>query len=163
MANVPKQPTRTDSIQPGVRYIGWVGLVLLTAANLPSASAGLETLRLIEVFTDAQHTIQEFRHPVSSLPEVRIYMLDHLHRLESRLSEGLPTDPGLARELAFDRIQKIHETDRARLQQAAVGLARAAHYGIDRYPAMVFNGHAVVYGLTNLEAAWAHYRHWYRP
>ncbi len=163
MANVPQPPTRMDSIQPGVRYIGWVSLVLLTVVNLPPASAAPEVLRLVEVFTDTQHPIQEFRHPAPGLPEVRIYMLDTLNHLESRLSENLPTDPGLARQQALGRLQKIHETDRARLRQAAVGLARAAHYGIDRYPAMVFNGRAVVYGLTDLEAALAHYRHWHRP
>lgn len=97
-----------------------------------------------------------------SVPEIRIYMLDTADRLEVRLSENLPTDPELAYRQALDRLQKIPETDRARLQQAAVGLARAAHYGIDRYPAMVFNGHAVVYGLTDLTAALAHYRHWHR-
>lgn len=163
MADIPKLPTRIDPIPQGVRYIGWVSLALLMLVNLPPAPAAPEALRRIEVFTDARHPIQEFRQPVPGLPEVRIYQLDRLHRLEAHLSKDLSTDPELARQQAIDRLQEIHRTDRARLQQAAVGLARAAHYGIDRYPAMVFNGHAVVYGLTDLKAALAHYRHWHRP
>ena len=33
-------------------------------------------------------------------------------------------------------------------------------YGVDRYPAIVFNGEAVVYGLTDLSNALDHYRTW---
>ena len=163
MANALQQPTRAASILPGMHSIGWASLVLLAVVNSPPAPAAPEALHLIEVFTDAQHPIREFRHPAPGLPEVRIYQVDRLHRLESRLSENLPVDPAQARRQAFERLQKIHETARARLRHAAVGLARAAHYGIDRYPAMVFNGQAVVYGLTDLETALAHYRHWHRP
>ena len=48
----------------------------------------------------------------------------------------------------------------AAVQNAAVGLAKAMQYGIDRYPAIVFDGKAVVYGLTDLNSALDHYRTW---
>ncbi|MCB1718714.1 MAG: DUF1525 domain-containing protein, partial [Candidatus Competibacteraceae bacterium] len=37
---------------------------------------------------------------------------------------------------------------------------RARELGIDRYPAVVFDSQFVVYGLTDLPAALAHYRRW---
>ena len=33
-------------------------------------------------------------------------------------------------------------------------------YGIDRIPAIVFDSQAVVYGVTDLSAALAHYQAW---
>lgn len=162
MDNALQRPTTANWIQSWASHMGRANLVLLAVASLLPSQAKSETLHLVEIFTAVSHPIQEFRRPVPGLSKVHVYRIDRLHRLESRLSEDLPSDPELARQQALDRLQKIPETDRARLQQAAVGLARAAHYGIDRYPAMVFNGHAVVYGLTDLKAALTHYRHWYR-
>ncbi|MEA3275692.1 MAG: DUF1525 domain-containing protein, partial [Pseudomonadota bacterium] len=36
----------------------------------------------------------------------------------------------------------------------------AAEYGIDRYPAIVLDGQAVVYGVTDVGEALRHYRMW---
>ncbi|MEA2093693.1 MAG: DUF1525 domain-containing protein [Pseudomonadota bacterium] len=41
-----------------------------------------------------------------------------------------------------------------------MGLARALQYGIDRYPAIVFDGQLVVYGVTELGQALHQYYHW---
>ncbi|MCH8896663.1 MAG: DUF1525 domain-containing protein, partial [Proteobacteria bacterium] len=35
---------------------------------------------------------------------------------------------------------------------------KATHYGVDRSPAIVFDGVAVVYGVTALPVAFDHYR-----
>ncbi len=160
-------PTAMKCVSFGPKPAGkaLLGCILLAVFSPHIAHAEAGRLHLVEVFTTSDRPVA--RHQASvfkpGVPKIRIYMLDRLHQLEVHLSEDLPTDPELARQQALDRLQEIHETDRARLRQAAVGLARAAHYGIGRYPAMVFNGHAVVYGLTDLEAALAHYRHWHRP
>ena len=165
--HVVRIPTAMKCVSFGVKSAGQALLdcILLAVLSTHVAHAQAGRLHLVEVFTTSDRPVAHKQASVlkPGFPEIRIYMLDRLHQLEVHLSEGLPTDPELAHQQALDRLQKIHETDRARLQQAAVGLARAAHYGIDRYPAMVFNGHAVVYGLTDLEAALAYYRHWHRP
>ena len=49
-----------------------------------------------------------------------------------------------------------------KMQMAAHGLAKAMQYGVDRYPAIVFDGQAVVYGVTDVQTAIAHYRAWRR-
>jgi len=141
--------------------------VLLTVLGLLPAQAETDAVPRIEVFTRADTPIiglQAFS--VGSGyegPRVHIYVLDGLQALEAKFSENLARDPSQARRQALERIYRLNKTDRARLQRTAVGLARAVHYGIDRYPAMVFDGQLVVYGLTDLEAALAHYRRWQRP
>jgi integrating conjugative element protein (TIGR03757 family) len=47
-------------------------------------------------------------------------------------------------------------------KNAAFGLAKAAQYGVDRYPAIVFDGRAVVYGVTDLVDAVERYETWQR-
>ena len=47
-------------------------------------------------------------------------------------------------------------------KNAAFGLAKAVQYGVDRYPAIVFEGRAVVYGVTDLVEALNRYEAWQR-
>ena len=44
--------------------------------------------------------------------------------------------------------------------QAIKGLVQALQYGINRYPAIVFEGQAVVYGVTDIETGLRLYDHW---
>ena len=46
-------------------------------------------------------------------------------------------------------------------KDAALGLAKAVQYGVDHYPAIVFNGTAVVYGVTDLVEAVQRYDTWH--
>jgi integrating conjugative element protein (TIGR03757 family) len=46
------------------------------------------------------------------------------------------------------------------MQRAAIGLTKALQYGIDRFPAMVFDGQCVVYGVTDLGQALRQYHRW---
>jgi integrating conjugative element protein (TIGR03757 family) len=47
-----------------------------------------------------------------------------------------------------------------RLENSAKGLAQALHYGIDRTPAIVFDGQAVIYGVTDVDEAIERYTRW---
>ena len=46
------------------------------------------------------------------------------------------------------------------MQHAAMGLAKAMQYGVDRYPAIVFNGEVAIYGVTDIGEALDRYRLW---
>ena len=92
--------------------------------------------------------------------ELQIYQLDGIQRFEAKLSSNLPTDPNRSKQIAVQRIQQLDEQTMAAVQNAAVGLAKAMQYDINRYPAIVFDGEAVVYGLTDLSSALDHYRTW---
>ena len=141
--------------------------VLLTVLGLLPAQAETDGLPRIEVFTRAEVPVTGLQATAAGTGhegiKVHIYVLDGLKALEAGLSENLARDPAQAHRQVLERIHRLNETDRARLQRTAVGLARAVHYGIDRYPAMVFDGQLVVYGLTDLEAALALYRRHHQP
>ena len=44
------------------------------------------------------------------------------------------------------------------MQRAAMGLAKAMQYGIDQYPAIVFDGDLAIYGVTDING-WRSGRH----
>jgi integrating conjugative element protein (TIGR03757 family) len=91
---------------------------------------------------------------------VEVYPLDGLHQLETTLSAQLPNDSVAAQRVALQRIGQLDAHDRDTLRSAAVGLAKALQYGLDRYPATVINATAVVYGTTDVELALSRYRSW---
>ena len=121
-----------------------------------------ETL-LVEVFTTTDRGVQW--EPLVGTKEDRqinlhIFELDGIQQSEARLSNNLPADPKQSKQVALQRIQQLDEQATAAVQNAAVGLAKAMQYGVDRYPAIVFDGEVVVYGLTDLSTALDHYRIW---
>ena len=46
------------------------------------------------------------------------------------------------------------------IQRAALGLAKMVRYGLDRVPAIVLDGEAVVLGVTDPGEALRRYRQW---
>lgn len=135
----------------------------LSASSVAQEATGVHP-RLIEVFTTSEFPVTRDATIQRQLDdreiELHVFELDGLQRIEAALSEGLAADPAQARRKALQRIQHLDNAVRARMQRAAMGLAKAAQYGIDRYPAIVFNGRAVAYGLTNLHQALQHFRLW---
>ena len=76
------------------------------------------------------------------------------------LSEDLPSDPANAKQLVLARFQRMDTQLSSELKNAAKGLAQAMQYGINRYPAIVFDGDAVVYGVTDVSAATQLFQRW---
>lgn len=132
--------------------------VLLLGALLTSlAVADPEPLlpTRIEVITTTEAPV-DIEVPGLKLP-VTVYDLGAPERLEARLSAGLPADPEAAMAMAKARIAGAR---REALQSVYSGLVQALRYGITRYPAIVFDGKAVVYGVVDLAQALAHYQAW---
>jgi integrating conjugative element protein (TIGR03757 family) len=137
-----------------------LGLMSIGGSGVSAAQPSHTYPGRIEVFTTTE--IPVAGNPLAVSPEIGIqtYELDGIQTFENRLSHDLPTDPKQARKIALQRFQSWDETTKTQLQQAAMGLAKAMQYGIDRYPAIVFDGRAVVYGLTDLGTALDRYRAW---
>ena len=89
-----------------------------------------------------------------------IYAVDGLERFEASLSQDLPVQEDAAKAEAMRRIGELDEARMAPAKEAAIGLAKAIQYGVDRYPAIVLDGHAVIYGVTDLVDALARYGSW---
>ncbi len=122
--------------------------------------------RLVEVFTTPESpvTSEATLDTKPSYMEIEFhgYKLDGIQRIEAKLSKGLPADPEQSKLVVLQRFQQLREEDRTRMQRAAMGLAKAMQYGVDRYPAIVFDGQAVVYGIVDVQTAIAHYQTWWR-
>ncbi len=119
---------------------------------------------LVEVFTTTDWEFQwesvAGTNEAHKNIDIQSYGLDGIQRFEVQLSSNLPADPDQSKHIALQRIQQLDEANRARMQRAAVGLAKAVQYGVDRYPAVVFDSAAVVYGVTNIHKALLHYQQW---
>ena len=122
------------------------GLFMVALSFAPILSVAGE-IHAVEVFTDGDHPV---RHS-EAVPGVVIYRLDALSRILKAVSEGLPKDEQEAASVAAERLSRL---DRDRLENAARALALARfRYGLERIPAVVFDGRAVIYGVTDLALA----------
>ena len=116
----------------------------------------------IEIFTTADQPIRAIDTFVKEHPnfDVRVHNLDAIKRLEDKLSQRLSDDPDKAKRLVLERLRQLSKGTRSQLEHSARSLAKAVQYGVEKYPAIVFDSELVVYGLSDLSAALTHYRHW---
>ena len=134
----------------------FLGVAQLSYADNPASATRME------IFITAEQSIKQLdafvlRHPDIAL---RVHTLDAIENLEDELSRGLPADPREAKRLALARLTQLNKDTRAQLQHSATSIATALHYGIEQYPAIVFDTEFVVYGLTDPFRALEHYRRW---
>lgn len=118
--------------------------LLCLCCALPALPAGDETS--VEVFT-----LSTLR--VTNAGGATVHYLDAVASLERELSLDLPADPVRAQAEAARRMAALGEQLQARSRAGADALARAAQLGVQRVPAIVFDGRSVVYGVTDVEAA----------
>jgi integrating conjugative element protein (TIGR03757 family) len=146
-----------------VQFAWLVPLVLFVDTTFADPRK-LNPPRFIEVFTSAQYPlVKTDAKRVGSILQglkITVYEIDGIQSVERDLSLNLPVEPQQSKQIALRRIQSLDEQTRSRMQLAAQGLAKAMQYGVDHYPAIVFDGQAVVYGVTDLQAALAHYQMW---
>jgi integrating conjugative element protein (TIGR03757 family) len=106
------------------------------------------------------------RFPISQAdnPEVKVTVYDlaapklAMANLNAQLK--LPANPALASAQAKDYLQSHQAELSKRILPTYEGLSKAINLGLSRYPALVFNGQAVIYGVTDIQQALALYRHW---
>lgn len=127
------------------------------------AQAG-EQEPVVEAFFSDEFPVHGRDELVNHGIEVRLYNLDDSKRLTSSLAVGLPPNQEQAKA-ALEQRFKNQGMDAVRNQfaQAFQGMIVGTQYGLDRYPAIVFDrGRAVVYGETDLVQALESYRQWQR-
>lgn len=137
---------------------------ILSFAIIPVASWGASVAQplpapsRIEVFLGARVQV-ETRAADLEVP-VTVYDLDAPARAEAQFSQGLPADHDQAIAEAKRRLADISQSEQDRIKSTFEGLLKALQYGLDRYPAVVFDeGQAVVYG-AGLQEALGYYRKW---
>ena len=145
-----------------------IQLIAVTALFATSLSCNGDTSNKantprIEIFTSSDSPINNsniLRSNKDAGVEHTRYEIDRISQFQSELSEGLPKDAAQAKQLVLARFQSMGATVSQQLENSGKGLAKAMHYGVDRYPAIVFDGQAVVYGVTDIEEAMKHYTQW---
>jgi len=147
-----------------VQCVWLISLVLFSDTTFAHAHE-LNSPHIIEVFTTAKYPIidADAKGAGSHLQglEITVYEIDGITSVERDLSHNLPAEPKQSKQIALHRIQDLDEQTRERMQSVATALAKAMQYGVERYPAVVFDGEAVVYGVTDLTVALEHYRAWH--
>ena len=152
-------------IYPNLSSLPLLAVLTLIGNNSVQAAQNVPgNPSLIEVFTTTDLPVanEGVKESLSESGKVslQVFELDGIQRIESRLSKGLSADPDKSRRVVLDRFQRLREEDRRRIRSAAMGLAKASLYGVDRYPAIVFDGVAVVYGTTDVHLAMFQYQRW---
>ena len=146
-----------------VQFVWLVSLVLFAGITFADPR-GPNPRHVIEVYTSAQYPVVETDATGSGShlqgPVITVYEIDGIQSVERELSLNLPVEPQQSKQIALQRIQSLDEQTRSRMQASATALAKAMQYGIDRFPAIVFDGQAVVYGVTDLQVALAHHESW---
>lgn len=141
-----------------------VVVLALFAGAVQGSQPAAGHAHLIEVFTTTKSPVTGAsgfnQQPGSGESELHVYELDGIQRIEAQLSQGLTADPEQSKRVVLQRFQQLQVEDRARMQRAAMGLAKAMQYGIDRYPVIVFDGEVAVYGTTDIGEALHRYQEW---
>ncbi len=147
----------------------WVPLVCLASLLLYSGATFADQHQqnqphVIEAFTSVKYPFVDTRGigNKSRGPIITVYEIDGIEAMERDLSVDMPADPEKSKRIALYRIQHMDDQTKTKMQMAAQGLAKAMQYGVDRYPAIVFDGQAVVYGVTDVQTALMHHRTWQR-
>lgn len=132
----------------------------LLLGHLFLAAAAWDRPSRVEIFTDAAHPVTTESLTERAIP-FAYYDLDAAKDLQVALSANLPGDPKAAEALVRARLAENTATALIeRATKAWQGAVLARTYGIDRIPAIVFEGRAIVYGATNAGEALERYHAW---
>jgi integrating conjugative element protein (TIGR03757 family) len=119
---------------------------MFASASALAARVPLPLTAQTEVFTNAGIML-------TGTEGARIYYVDGLAQLKAQLSADLPADPKQAAEIVKRRARAMGAALQTRAINASEGITRATYYGVNRVPAVVFDGHAVVFGVTDIAKA----------
>ena len=140
-----------------------ISLLLLASIDCYGDEKNTDKILSIELFNSSQTSINSNSNLLSDKHvgmDYTDYEIDRISDLQSELSQGLPKDAEQAKQLVLQRFQSMDASISQRLENAAKGLVKAMRYGIDRTPAMVFEGQAVIYGVSDVDEALERYMRW---
>ena len=83
--------------------------------------------------------------------------------LKNTLNEtlNLPSNEAEAKIITLDYVNKIGQKQfNQQLTKAYQGLLVTFTNQIDRYPAIIFDGNSIIYGVTDLKLAFQKYHNW---
>lgn len=144
------------------QYFAYCLLLVVFFIYAPMLGASTSfTPRSTTVITTGDHPFSGLRRADDFNPPIQMVNLDAVLRFEERLGEFLPADEVQATALVRQRITLIGPKQlNIDLRAAYEAIVLSMLYGLDRYPAVVFDKQAVVYGVTDLSVALEKYQRW---
>lgn len=140
------------------------GLALLPMALASIVSlVWLQTAAAIEIATASTNVsvLTVATLPIVNADGANVYYVDGLTRLENIMSQALPKTEAEAKAMLEQRLAAMgKEALQAQARNAADGIALAITHRIERVPAIIFDGRAVVYGVNDVAAARRFYAVW---
>jgi integrating conjugative element protein (TIGR03757 family) len=131
--------------------------LLMPLLVLPALTAAEPEPVSIDVFVTSTIAVIGIEPLRERLPDsnLGIHPIDGIEQVKALLSQNLPVQAEAARRIALERMQHLNKDEHNRLRQSAASLLLARQLGVERYPAVVFDRHWVVYGVTDLRSAYA--------
>lgn len=90
--------------------------------------------------------------------DAKIYWMDGIARMGDEISKGLPKNQKDAQAYLLTNRPAIEKRYRPQIANAGQGITLGLKYGIEKIPAIVINHESVIYGLTDVNEALAHYQ-----
>lgn len=158
-----KQIAKKISICAAVSLVGFVQGASSMDWKIPKS---------IEIFTRADVPVRGIELVRQRLQDKQVsvvyYDLDAPRAFEDQLGADLPKEgkisPEMQQAIKRQLAQKLQAIGQEQLQALLhkhyQGSFIARRYQIDRYPAVVFDGKSVVYGVEDLTQAWGYYHRW---
>jgi len=139
-------------------------IILFTVTGTAYSSPSYQEAMVVEIFTTSD-LVGQWEHVDSNKKAhqniiLQLYRVNGIQHIEAELSRDLSADPSEAKQSVLRRIHNLDEQSRSEMQTSAMALAKAMQYGIDRFPAIVFDGQTVVYGVKDLKVALAYFQEW---
>lgn len=128
-----------------------LGLAAL-AACLAMGSAMAQSVTRVEVFANSAMHVHS---PANPPYQLLVYRLDALQQVQAQINQQVPKTEAEAREYFARNQEQIKRMISPAVMHGANGINLARHYGLERIPAIVFDGQSVVYGVTDVEQALA--------
>ena len=123
----------------------------LSFALIPIAASAANDNPTITVITSGLRPINTFG--VDSAM-IKVLDLDEVGMIEEQLSRDLPLNEEEAAVIARQRINTIGQaTLNKKLKDAYSAVLTAMAFGINRYPAIIFDNEYVIYGVTDVSTA----------
>lgn len=140
--------------------------MMLWTGQWVSAAQPLDVPRSIVVITSDKRPLTGVANASAlsegSSPTVQVHNLDAVGRIERQLSDGLPPDEKLARKIVEQRLTRDGFSKlENNLRDAYQGLLVSLRYSLNRYPAIILDDRAVIYGVSDIDLAVQRYRAWY--
>ncbi|MEJ2445024.1 MAG: TIGR03757 family integrating conjugative element protein [Exilibacterium sp.] len=153
-----------EIIQRTPQYIACLLFLLMNISQIADADSQPLPNTMVVITSDnaSLQQIEDIRRLlIQSGRGFSLHNLYAIQSLEHNLSKGLPNNETQAKAAFQQHLHKFGEAHfKSELVNAYQGFILASKFQIHRYPAIIFNNNAVIYGVTDLSFALKLYQDW---